>query len=390
MITQAKINEWIRQVEAAPVVAPILIRQITDRLLELDHENEDLRAKNLELSTGNKVRQFEKKIAELEFQLDLLKRQSTGGDFQVAHTSRSLLVYNDRGQLLRLQLEETELVQGQTFAHIEGTPDLQSYSSGLLAVNDYDQLLLIFSTGRTSILSIEELPPGMPDTLDWAGAYQIELRSLEELIWILPVTRMHAYDYCVQVSRFGYARKISNQYLNTFIANNNIGKGVKFNFDRILNLVFCNDNQLLVLVSKAGNCLGIDTRALSVTLDEIMRFKVNDYIAAASIFAPGEMLIGITQNGRVYFQNQSWISSGKNGEQKVRRLFPAKKEAEIVAGAVTANSADWLLVLNDAGCLSAFKPGNFIRQGELISTDSDARIVSLAALPPATLSKNEA
>ena len=379
MITRAKINEWIKQVEATPVLAPILIKQITDRLLELDSENESLRAENLELSSGVKVREFERKIAELEFQIDLLKRQSGGDEIQAYEAESNLLVYNDRGQLLRFACEHSKLSESHQFARIEGSPDIQSYHFGLLPVIEYDQLLLIFSSGRTITLPVDEISPSPADNLDWSGAYQVDLRSQEELAWILPVTKMHLYDHCIQVSRFGYARKITNQYLNTFISNNNIGKGVKFNFDRILNLVFCNNNQLLTLVTKAGNCLGIDTNSLSVSLDEIMRLKVNDYVVSASVLYPGEILVAVSQNGQMYVQEYSWFSSSKSGE-KSRHLLTPGIDNEGVVGAVTAGREDWLLALHEDGCLSSFKPGKVSRQGSSIGIDDNTPILCIAAL----------
>ena len=380
MITRTKIDEWIRQVEATPVLAPILIRQITDRFLELDAENETLRAENLELSTGNKVRQLEHRISELEFQLDLLKRRSPGNEIQSNIETTNLLVYNDRGQLLRLELADEVVSTGQPFARIGGVPDIHSHNFGLLPAASYDQLLLIFSSGRTAVLPSENIPVNEPESLEWAAAYQIDLRSQEELVWILPITKLHTYDHCIQVSRFGYARRIDIQYFKTFLTNNNIGKGVKFNFDRILNLVLCNNDQLLVLVSKAGNCTSIAVGSLPVSLDEVMHLKVNDYVIAALVLAPEDKLVAVSPDSLAFAQNQSWILPAKAGEHGHRQFFPSKRETITLAGAVSIGKEDRLLTFYEDGTLWISKPENLSGRSTLLNQNDRGRILALATL----------
>ena len=383
MITRAKIDAWIRQVEATPVLAPIIIRQITDRLLDLDAMNESLRAENLELSSGNRVKEYDRRIAELEFQLDLLKRQldSGGGKPQIEATS--LLLLNDKGQVIRLAIDDASLAGDQPFSRIAGTPHIQSHTFGLVTAAAFDQLLLVFSTGRTTSLPVEQVPLSTGSELDWAGAYQADLRSMEELAWMMPITRFHAYDCCVQVSRFGVARKIAIQYFKTFVSNNNIGKGVKFNFDHILNLTLCNENQLLVLASRAGNLLSLSASALPVALDEIMHFKVNDYVVSALTLDPGQTLVAVTQNGAAYAQNQAWLLPAKAGERRLRQLLPEKREEdEALAGAVALGGTDWLIVYRDDGTLSAYRPGSLSNRKTMLTTGQETRVLAVAVYSP--------
>ncbi len=383
MITRAKIDDWIRQVEATPVVAPIIIRQITDRLLDLDALNESLRAENLELSSGNRVKEYERRIAELEFQLGLLKRQlgSGGGTPQLAATS--LLLFNDQGQVLRLAIDEASLAGALPFFRIEGTPHIQSHTFGLVTASAFDQFLLVFSSGRTTSLPVEQVPLSTGSRLDWASAYQADLRSMEELAGMLPITRLHAYDCCVQVSRFGAARRIDIQYFKTFVANNNIGKGVKFNFDRILNLTLCKEDQLMVLASRAGNLLSLSASALPVALDELMHFKVNDFVVAAFTLDPGQTLVAVMQNGAAYAQNQAWLLPAKAGERKVRQLLPEKRgEDEALAGAAALGDMDWLIVYREDGTLSAYRPGSLSNRKTRLTAGQDARVLAVAGYSP--------
>jgi DNA gyrase/topoisomerase IV subunit A len=206
---------------------------------------------------------------------------------------------------------------------------------------------------------------------------------MEELASMLPITRLHAYDCCVQVSRFGAARKIAIQYFKTFVTNNNIGKGVKFNFDRILNLTLCNENQLLVLASRAGNLLSLSAGALPVALDEMMHFKVNDYVVSALTLDPGQTLVAVTQNGAAYALNQARLLPANASERRMRQLLPeTREEDEALAGAVALSGTDWLVIYRDDGTLSAYRPGSLSNRKTILSAGQDARVLAVAGYSP--------
>ena len=98
MINQANIGAWIREVEERPESAPLIIREISDRLIELDKLNEQLRAENLTLSSGQKVYLYEEKIAELEHQLQVMARQLEHGSVSEL-TTANLIIYNQQAQI---------------------------------------------------------------------------------------------------------------------------------------------------------------------------------------------------------------------------------------------------------------------------------------------------
>ena len=380
MITRSKIDGWIRQVEATPVLAPILIRQITDRLLELDADNESLRAENLELSTGNKVKEFEQKIAELEFQLDLLKRQLGSAGSTLAPEDASLLVFNDKGQVLRLSLKDSDLHAQQPFAVITGIPHIQSRNFSMITVSAYDQLLLVTSSGRTVTVPVEQIALSKDNQPNWSTGYQVELPSQEELIWILPITRLHTFTDCIQVSRFGYGRKVTTQFFKTFIANHNLGKGTKFNFDRILNLTLCNDNQLLVLASKAGNFISLDTGSLPVSLTEIIKFKVSDYAVSSVLLGADQTLVGVTQNGFVFNQNQEGLKPGKPIKRKLAPSPEDEVEGSLV-GAVPVGNQDLLILYREDGSLSAYPTDGITNRGSLLDENNSNCVLAIAVYP---------
>ncbi len=79
MIIPKKIEEWIKEVEERPTSASIILQYISNRLRDLTDRNEELLAENIALVSGKRVEEYEQRIAHLEYQLELLKRQ-LGGD----------------------------------------------------------------------------------------------------------------------------------------------------------------------------------------------------------------------------------------------------------------------------------------------------------------------
>lgn len=384
MITQSRIDAWVRQVESMPGLAPVIIRQITSRLLELDAMNERLRAENMSLSSGARVREFEKKIAELEFQLELMKRQVGSGGAAPEPEAINLLLYNDRGQLVRFEAGQALLAKdaGQPFARVAGAPDAASRNFGLIAVRPSDELLFVFSSGRVANVPVDDIFLSEPGSLTWEGAALQEPRSMEELCAVLPITRMTFYDQCVQVSRFGYVKKISNSYLKTFISNNNIGKGTKFDFDRILGLVLCSNDDLFVTASKNGSINSQSTAGLPVSLEELVRFKVNDYMVAALVLVGEQLLVALTQDGLFLSQKASWLQPAKPGDRRTRTLAAQKKDAALtLAGAAAAGPEDWAVGFRADGALLAVKAGAISGAGLMVSGTEDARMMALGVIP---------
>src|SRR5690242_5460223 len=103
-----KIEEWMREAEARPESAVTIVRLIARRLGELTAQNEELLAENIALQNGTRVEEYQKRIAHLEYQLDLLKRRFGAEEValaelpinQVEASTLSLLVYNNYGRIL--------------------------------------------------------------------------------------------------------------------------------------------------------------------------------------------------------------------------------------------------------------------------------------------------
>src|SRR5688572_31690725 len=97
-----KIDEWMKEAETRPESAVTIVRLVASRLRELTERNEELLAENIALQNGTRVEEFQKRIAHLEYQLDLLKRRFGADESVVAElpvsaaepSTLNLLVYN--------------------------------------------------------------------------------------------------------------------------------------------------------------------------------------------------------------------------------------------------------------------------------------------------------
>ncbi len=226
MITPDQIEDWIREVQQRPESAPAILRAIAARLAELDSWNNELLADNIELRSGSRVEDYESRIAALEYQLELIQRQAAGAALPGAAPAvetLSLLLFQPRGQTLRLPLPPDALTHGAELARLTA-PDPQQPPPGLLAVGPHDELLFVFDSGRTTTLQAGAIPAAQP-ALDWRQAQRVDPRPGEELVAVLPITRLALYEACVQVSRRGCAKLMLKSSFQAFIARSSIGAG---------------------------------------------------------------------------------------------------------------------------------------------------------------------
>src|SRR5512141_876775 len=107
-----KIDEWMKEAEARPETAVMIVRLVAKRLSELTQRNEELLAENIALQNGTRVEEYQKRVAHLEYQLDLLKRRFGGDAMElaqipvqsVAASTLSLLIYNAYGRIFRVDV----------------------------------------------------------------------------------------------------------------------------------------------------------------------------------------------------------------------------------------------------------------------------------------------
>jgi DNA gyrase/topoisomerase IV subunit A len=360
VINPSNIGEWVREVEERPESAPLIIRELANRLIELDRLNEKLRAENMELSTGLKVYQYKDKIAELEYQLEILSRQLDPAAILYSD-ALNLLIYNQRGQLLKLEFSPNDLASGVTLAILKGLESSAAANLRLLVASPKEELLFMFDSGRVAALPVESLPLAEKAALNWAAAYTEDLRSDQELVTILPIGKMASFDQLLQVSRRGHARKIMRSFFQKYISQGNIGKGIDLAnpMDAPINLTLSNEAELFVIVTKQGYVLGLPGSSLPVAGNRVIKLDPDDSVMTAFILRENQSLVAVTQEGRAVRFEASWVKPAGPGG-KGRPIWPKSKiTAGIqVAGAVAAHEDDWGLGLKQDGGLVAVKIGD--------------------------------
>ena len=220
MITREKMDEWIREIDERPTSALEIVRYIAARLSHLSQRNEELLAENIQLRSQQKVEEYEARIASLEYQLDLLKRQLGGEGDQAAPAAEtlSLLVYNALGMVLRIELIPERLAPGFVAGRLAAlAPETGEEAKApaeprLLLAGSNEELLFLFNTGRTLAIPVASIPPCAAGEevvpLGWSSAFREEPRGAEELVAIAPIGRISLSHSAVQVSRRGLVKKM--------------------------------------------------------------------------------------------------------------------------------------------------------------------------------------
>ena len=393
MITPEKIEEWIREVEERPSSASLIIRFIGNRLLDLSKWNEELQTENLALRAGVKVEDYEERIANLEYQAELLKRQ-LGGEVVLpqrpsqdtasagrAQKNFNLLIYQSQGQALRIEKPFSDLVSGEKIGNFVGEVAPAQLPLRLLAVLSHEELLFTFDSGRTVAMPVTAIPVINPDLLDWQASFLQPPLGTEELAFIQPVARMALADFCIQISRKGCVKKIKEALFETYLGKSYIGTGIKSPPDKTCDLVFSGKNDNLVLVSKGGFLICLEIDPLPTTIEEVLRLNITDHIITAfAIPASGQSetyLLFVTENGKVIQRQRNWLGVASSFKTKGQSLFSQDRRdaGVLVIGAALASDEDWGIALRSDGHIIVRKIGEIIGSGTILSREPNISLL---------------
>ena len=388
MINQNKIDEWIREVEERPLSARLIIQYIANRLSELASREEELAAQNIELLSGRKVDEYENRIASLEYQLELLKRQ-LGGDvvFPTEVPSAmplpetlNLLIYNPLGQTLRLELDPAELSPAQTIARVSGELSPGGLQPAVLVTTSQEELLFIFDSGRTVALPANHLPPSDTSSLDWQQAFIQEPRIKEELAAIQPIAKMSLYEACIQTSRRGFVKKIKTSFFTSHLAEGYIGTGVKLPADKTCGLTFTGKDDLFVMVSQEGYIFSMPAERLPVAIEEVIHLGITDHIVAAFVASQKPSILFITQNGKAVHRETSWLEPARSFKTRGQVLLSKERRAAgiRIVGAAPVNDADWGVFLHSDGTLTAHRLNHLLETGSVLQGHPTVSILSFS------------
>jgi DNA gyrase/topoisomerase IV subunit A len=384
LINQDQIEDWIHEVEDRPHSAPLIIRYIANRLRTLTDRNEELLAENIELRTGRKVEDYESRIANLEYQLDLLKRQlgegSIGNLPVLAAESVSLVAYTVKGRMLRLELTMNELASSHCVFSL-AIPSDEAELPRLVATSPTEELLFVFDSGRTTTLPVSEIPVVQKKHAGWENAFLVEPHGGEELVTILPVARMTLFDCCLQISRRGCAKKMMKTSFESHVAKSYVGTGVKSKPDKTFDLTLCGNDDLLVLASREGYVWSLDVNQLPYTIEEVVKLGTTDFLSASFTIRQTAVtdekgdqkssILFLTQNRKVIHREADWLEKPASYKSRGQQVFSqARRGAGVrVVGAVAVDEKDWGAALSTNGQITVHRISDLLEVGVVSAED---------------------
>ncbi len=364
VFTPEKIDEWLAEVEQRPNSAPTIIQFIANRLNDLDEWNEQLRAENTSLRSKERVQEYERQIAHLQYQLDLIKRQH-GGQLPQSEglvtdevvdeiQMLNVLIYTLDGRLLRIEVDPADLEDGRTIGNLRGTP-IPEEVPRLLAVPANEELLFLFSSGRIATTPVDKLPISTNDPFEWESAsIPYAPQAGDELACLAPISRLALSDYFVQTSRRGFLKKIRTALAPSIMENQYIGMGTKTSNDQPFDLALSVKGEHIILVSKHGYLRYVPVEVSPSAIVEAMKVKHADYLVAAFIMPPDKSLLVMTQLGKAIQRTGDSLGLVTDLGRVGKTLYTkARREAGVrVVGAAAVAESDWGLALHSNGSLS--------------------------------------
>ncbi len=367
MITPEQIEEWIRELEERPASGPKLIRGIGNRLRELDSWNQELLADNIALRSEHRVEEYEQRIANLEYQLELLKRQLSGLTPASALTptvdeNPRILLFHPSGKVLTTPIPPN-LSPGPLPVQLSAPIPPGDEPPGLLICSPREEILFVFDSGRSQTLAIANIK----ESLDWDSASVVSPRAGESLVAALPIARLPLADHCVQVSRRGFAKKMMRPSFENFIARGMVGAGVKTKNDRAAFLALCAKDDLLTLVTWEGFVVCLPNLGLPYAVEQIMQVGLTDHLVSAFTAGSKSEILFITNTGKAIRRETSWLEPAGSFRARGQAVIPpARRESGTrLAGAVPVTSDDWLLALHADGTFSATPVPELMDAGSL-------------------------
>jgi hypothetical protein len=386
-----KIEEWIQEVETRPGSAVTILKLIAGRLRDLTGRNEELLAENIALQDGTRVEEYKRRIAHLEFQLDLLKRRFGIDPAALealtsapAPAPLSLLLYSASGRILCLEPGDAPGPLGRLNDQITAGGEFPR----LLGLRGSEEMLLLFSSGRVSTCAVEDIPLA-PLQGEWTweqGALPDEPRAGERLAGILPLSELPLADYFLQTSRRGCLKKTMTAIADTILTNHYIGKGAIEKTDQPFDLLLGWKGDRFALVSREGRLLGLDVEGLSYSVEERIKLDGTDHIIAAFTYAEADLIFCLTQTGKVITKDAGFVEMAKSSLSRGQALIPPGRLEQGVRfiGAARARPSDRLAALDESGNLDLFSVAELLSTG---SVQSEAPLAAFGILPASAQKK---
>ena len=381
-----KIDEWMKEAETRPESAVTIVRLVSKRMVELTARNEELLAENIALQNGTRVEEYQKRIAHLEYQLDLLKRRFGSEGVELAElptqsaaaSTLSLLVYNAYGRILRVEIDS----ERQTLGRIADETLQNSEQPRLLAIPSNEEVLLLFTSGRVATCAVDDISTvEINSEWMWANAaLPDEPHAGEWLACVMPVSRLPLSEFFLQVSRRGCVKKTMTSMAQSILGNHYLGKGTLQKSDQPFDVRLSQKKDLFAFVTFEGKLLGLDVNELPYSAEDRIKLTTSDYVIASFMPHPDESMLFFTQTGKVIHREQASLELSKSALAKGQALIsPARLEQGVrFIGAASVRGTDRIVVLDARGNLKIHMAEAVTGSG---SIEADGLILSAGVIP---------
>jgi DNA gyrase/topoisomerase IV subunit A len=386
MVTPEKIDEWLKEAEARPGSALLLLKQIASRLRDLSTRNEDLLAENIALQNGEQVEEYKKRITHLEYQLALLKRRFGEGELASIDTVKtnrfSLLFYDLKGRVLRMELDPVDLNAGVLPGKLAGEKQIFGESPRLLALPSDEELLFLYSSGRVSTHPVSDIPSVTIDG-EWMmdqASLPGEAHSGERLVCLLPFSQLPLADYFLQASRRGCVKKTMTTIAESVLTNHFIGRGIIQKADQPFEIMLCRKQETVVLLTSEGILLCLDVDDLTYTAEERLQLAPTDHVVAAYPIQDDAVLLVLTQTGKVILRPAENLEPVRVKTAKGIPLIPsARRDKGVrIIGSALVHESDRVFVLMGDGSLKIHNVMDLTSSGAI---QSDFDLLAFTTYP---------
>jgi DNA gyrase/topoisomerase IV subunit A len=381
-----KIDEWMKEAEARPESAVTIVKLVARRLRELTERNEELLTENIALQNGTRVEEYQKRIAHLEYQLDLLKRRFGSDEVDLAQlpmpsqvtSTMSLLAYNTYGRVLRVEIDSNL----QALGRIADETLQTSEQPRLLAVPSNEEVLLLFTSGRVSTCTVDNIP-AVECGATWAwneAALPDEPRAGEFLACITPISRLPLSEFFLQVSRRGCVKKTMTSMAQSILSNHYLGKGALQKSDQSFDVTLCLKKDLFAFVTIEGKLLGLDVNELPYSAEDRIKLAASDYVIGSFVPHAEESMLFLTQTGKVIQREYNSLELSKSPLAKGQSLIsPTRLEQGVrFVGAASVREGDRVAVLDSKGNLQIHVAESIVGAG---SVEAEGVVLSIGVLP---------
>lgn len=384
-----KIDEWMKEAESRPESAVTIVKLVTKRLRELTERNEELLAENIALQNGTRVEEYQKRIAHLEYQLDLLKRRFGGDGTELAElpvqaaeaSTLSILAYNNYGRILRIELDP----KIERLGRIADDTLRTSEQPRLLAVPSNEEVLLLFTSGRVSTCAVDSISTvEIGGEWPWVNAaLPDEPRAGEWLAGIMPISQLPLSEFFLQVSRRGCVKKTMTSMAQSILGNRYLGKGTLQKSDQPFDVRLTLKKDLFAFVTLEGKLLGLDVNELPYSAEDRIKLTASDYVIASFVPHPEEAMLFVTQTGKVIYRESDSLELSRSPLAKGQALIsPARLEQGVrFIGAASVRDADRVAVLDAQGTLKVHEAGSISGSGSIGDEDLSGAALSIGVIP---------